>query len=75
VVPRPARQDPPRGQQSDFSGLAIDGGDARDNFFGEFFGSWRPELHGSLEAVEEFQVVTNGFAPSSAAPRAACSTS
>ena len=52
------------GQQSDYSGLAIDGGDARDNFFGEFFGSLETKNFTiPLEAVEEFQVVTNGFAP------------
>ena len=52
------------GQQSDYSGLSIDGADARDNFFGEFFGSL--ETKNSvipIEAVQEFQVVTNGFAP------------
>ena len=52
------------GQQSDYAGLSIDGGDGRDNFFGEFFGSL--ETKNSvipLEAIKEFQVVTNGFAP------------
>ena len=52
------------GQQSDYSALSIDGGDGRDNFFGEFFGSL--ETKNSvipIEAVQEFQVVTNGFAP------------
>ncbi len=52
------------GQQSDYSGGSIDGGDVRDNFFGEFFGSL--ETKNSiipLEAIQEFQVVTNGFAP------------
>ncbi len=52
------------GQQSDYSGGSIDGGDVRDNFFGEFFGSL--ETKNSIipiEAVQEFQVVTNGFAP------------
>lgn len=52
------------GQQSDYTGLAIDGGDARDNFFGEFFGSLETKnFTVPLEAVQEFQVVTNGFAP------------
>ena len=52
------------GQQSDYTGLAIDGGDARDNFFGEFFGSLETKNFTiPLEAVQEFQVVTNGFAP------------
>lgn len=52
------------GQQSDYSALSIDGADGRDNFFGEFFGSL--ETKNSvipIEAVQEFQVVTNGFAP------------
>ena len=52
------------GQQSDYTGLSIDGGDARDNFFGEMFGSL--ETKNSIipiEAIQEFQVVTNGFAP------------
>lgn len=52
------------GQQSDYTGGSIDGGDVRDNFFGEFFGSL--ETKNSvipIEAVQEFQVVTNGFAP------------
>ena len=52
------------GQQSDYTGLSIDGADSRENFFGEFFGSL--ETKNSvipIEAVQEFQVVTNGFAP------------
>ncbi|MFQ5525672.1 MAG: carboxypeptidase regulatory-like domain-containing protein [Thermoanaerobaculia bacterium] len=52
------------GQQSDYTGGSIDGADVRDNFFGEFFGSL--ETKNSvipIEAVQEFQVVTNGFAP------------
>ncbi|HYL13342.1 MAG TPA: carboxypeptidase regulatory-like domain-containing protein [Terriglobales bacterium] len=52
------------GQQSDYSGLAIDGGDATNNFFGEFFGSLETKnFTVPLDAVQEFQVVTNGFAP------------
>jgi hypothetical protein len=52
------------GQQSDYSGLAIDGADMVDNFFGENFGSLETKnLTIPLEAVQEFQVVTNGFAP------------
>ena len=52
------------GQQSDYTGLMIDGGDSRDNFFGEFFGSLETKNFTiPLEAVQEFQVVTNGFAP------------
>lgn len=52
------------GQQSDYTGLSIDGADSRDNFFGEFFGSLETKNFTiPLEAVQEFQVVTNGFAP------------
>ena len=52
------------GQQSDYSGLEIDGADMVDNFFGENFGSLETKnLTIPLEAVQEFQVVTNGFAP------------
>ncbi len=52
------------GQQSDYTGLAIDGADSTDNFFGEFFGSLETKnFTVPLEAVQEFQVVTNGFAP------------
>src|SRR5580704_4872733 len=51
-------------QQSDYSGLVIDGGDATNNYFGENFGSLETKnLTVPLEAVQEFQVVTNGFAP------------
>ena len=52
------------GQQSDYSGLVIDGGDAFDNYYGENFGSLETKnLVIPMDAVEEFQVVTNGFAP------------
>ncbi|MGH9776385.1 MAG: carboxypeptidase regulatory-like domain-containing protein [Candidatus Acidiferrales bacterium] len=52
------------GQQSDYSGLTIDGADNRNNFFGEFFGSLETKnFTVPLEAVQEFQVITNGFAP------------
>jgi len=52
------------GQQSDYSGLVIDGADETNNFFGENFGSLETKnLTVPLEAVQEFQVVTNGFAP------------
>ena len=52
------------GQQSDYSGLVIDGADSTNNFFGENFGSLETKnLTVPLEAVQEFQVVTNGFAP------------
>ncbi len=52
------------GQQSDYVGLVIDGGDAYNNFFGEFFGSLETKNFTiPLDAVQEFQVVANGFAP------------
>ncbi len=52
------------GQQSDYSGLVIDGQDNFNNFFGEFFGSLETKNFTiPLESVQEFQVVTNGFAP------------
>jgi hypothetical protein len=52
------------GQQSDYAGLVIDGADSYDNFFGEFFGSLETKNFTiPLDAVQEFQVVTNGFAP------------
>lgn len=52
------------GQQSDYAGLVIDGQDSFNNFFGEFFGSLETKNFTiPLESVQEFQVVTNGFAP------------
>lgn len=52
------------GQQSDYSGLVIDGADTTNNFFAENFGSLETKnLTVPIEAVQEFQVVTNGFAP------------
>jgi hypothetical protein len=52
------------GQQSDYSGLVIDGGDNTNNFFGEYFGSLETKNFTiPLEAVQEFEVITNGFAP------------
>lgn len=52
------------GQQSDYNGLVIDGADTTNNFFGENFGSLETKnLTIPIEAVQEFQVVTNGFAP------------
>jgi hypothetical protein len=52
------------GQQSDYTGLVIDGADTTNNFFGENFGSLETKnLTVPIEAVQEFQVVTNGFAP------------
>ncbi len=52
------------GQQSDFTGLVIDGQDSFNNYFGEIFGSLETKNFTiPLDAVQEFQVVTNGFAP------------
>ena len=52
------------GQQSDYNGLVIDGADTTNNFFGENFGSLETKnFTVPIEAVQEFQVVTNGFAP------------
>jgi hypothetical protein len=52
------------GQQSDYTGLVIDGADTTNNFFGENFGSLETKnLTVPIEAVQEFQVVTNGFSP------------
>lgn len=52
------------GQQSDYSALVIDGQDSFNNFFGEFFGSLETKnFTVPLDSVQEFQVVTNGFAP------------
>jgi len=52
------------GQQSDYSSLVIDGQDSFNNFFGEFFGSLETKnFTVPLDSVQEFQVVTNGFAP------------
>lgn len=52
------------GQQSDYSSLVIDGQDSFNNYFGEFLGSLETKNFTiPLESVEEFQVVTNGFAP------------
>jgi hypothetical protein len=52
------------GQISDYSGLVIDGQDSFNNFFGENFGSLETKnFTVPLDSVQEFQVVTNGFAP------------
>jgi hypothetical protein len=52
------------GQQSDYTGLSIDGADATNNFYGENFGSIETNNFTiPLESVDEFRVVTNGFAP------------
>ena len=52
------------GQQSDYLGIVVDGQDTFNNYFGEIFGSLETKnFTVPLEAVQEFQVVTNGFAP------------
>lgn len=52
------------GQQSDYSNLVIDGTSNYDNFFGEFFGSLETKNFTiPVDSVQEFQVVSNGFAP------------
>jgi hypothetical protein len=52
------------GQQSDYLGMVVDGQDTFNNFFGEIFGSLETKNFTiPLDAVQEFQVVTNGFAP------------
>src|SRR5215471_10460465 len=52
------------GQVSDYSGLVIDGQDNFDNFFGEYFGSLETRnFTVPIDSVQEFQVVTNGYAP------------
>ena len=44
--------------------MVIDGQDSFNNFFGEIFGSLETKNFTiPLESVQEFQVVTNGFAP------------
>jgi Carboxypeptidase regulatory-like domain/TonB dependent receptor len=52
------------GQQSDYLGFVVDGQDTFNNYFGEIFGSLETKNFTiPLDAVEEFQVVTDGFAP------------
>jgi len=52
------------GQQSDYLGIVVDGQDSFNNYFGEIFGSLETKNFTiPLEAVQEFQVVTDGFAP------------
>ena len=52
------------GQQSDYLGMVVDGQDTFNNFFAEIFGSLETKNFTiPMEAVQEFQVVTNGFAP------------
>jgi carboxypeptidase family protein len=52
------------GQQSDFLGMVIDGQDSFNSFFGEIFGSLETKnFTVPLDSVQEFQVVTDGFAP------------
>jgi hypothetical protein len=52
------------GQQSDYLGIVVDGQDSFNNFFGEIIGSLETKNFTiPLDAVQEFQVVTNGYAP------------
>src|SRR5271156_64832 len=52
------------GQQSDYLGIVVDGQDSFNNYFGEIFGSLETKNFTiPLEAVQEFQVVTDSFAP------------
>jgi Carboxypeptidase regulatory-like domain/TonB dependent receptor len=52
------------GQQSDYLGIVVDGQDSFNNFFGEIIGSLETKNFTiPMDAVQEFQVVTNGFAP------------
>ncbi len=49
------------GARSSGTNLRIDGADANNVFFGENRGSSRTPFTFSLESIEEFQLVTNGF--------------
>jgi hypothetical protein len=50
------------GQQGDYTGLTVDGADYTDPFFAEFTGSLETKNFAiSQEAIQEFQVLTNGF--------------
>lgn len=50
------------GQQGDYSGLQVDGADMTNPFFAEYTGSLETKNFAiSQEAVQEFQVLTNGF--------------
>jgi hypothetical protein len=52
------------GQESDFSGLAVDGMNTRNNFLGDDFGSLEDRnFILPLDSVQEFQVVANGVGP------------
>ncbi len=48
------------GQRGIYNNVMIDGADANNPFFGEQRGGQRPKYIVSLEAVKEFQVVTDG---------------
>jgi hypothetical protein len=48
------------GQRGIYNNVSIDGADANNPFFGEQRGGQRPKYIISLEAVKEFQVVTDG---------------
>jgi hypothetical protein len=48
------------GQRGIYNNVSVDGADANNPFFGEQRGGQRPKYIISLEAVKEFQVVTDG---------------
>src|SRR5262249_45070990 len=48
------------GQRGIYNNTSIDGADANNPFFGEQRGGQRPKYIISLEAVKEFQIVTDG---------------
>ncbi len=49
------------GQRASQTNLQIDGVDANNSFFGENRGGSRIPFVFSLESIEEFQIITNGF--------------
>jgi hypothetical protein len=49
------------GQRASQTNLQIDGVDANNNFFGENRGGSRIPFVFSLESIQEFQVITNGY--------------
>jgi outer membrane receptor for ferrienterochelin and colicin len=49
------------GQRTSGTNVQIDGADANNTFFGENRGSSRTPFAFSLESIQEFQLVTNGF--------------
>ena len=62
------------GQRGIYNNVMIDGADANNPFFGEQRGGQRPKYIISLEAVKEFQVVTDGASAEFGRASAASST-